>query len=102
MIELTGTQRRHLNSVGHKLPCAAAIGNEGLSDEFIRHVDELFNQHELLKIRLPDISAAKRGECIAKITQTAKAICVGVVGRVAMIYRPFADPEKPGRIQLPD
>lgn len=101
MIELTGKQRRHLNSIGQKLPCAAAVGKDDLSEEFLKHIDELLGQHELLKIRLPEISASKRGECISKITQTSQAVCVGVVGRVAMVYRPFADSGKPGRIELP-
>ncbi len=102
MEEITGKQKRHLRSIGQRLDPRASVGKAGLSDAFIETVRELMTKEELVKIRLPAGPGKWRQETAGIIAESAGAICVGVVGRTALLYRPNEDLAPKNRIHFPE
>jgi len=101
MLELTGKQKRHLRSIGQHLDARAAVGKGGLSDAFLESVRALLAHEELIKIRLPAGPGKWRSEVAAEIAEAVAAVCAGVVGRTALLYRPNEDLDDKKRIHLP-
>ena len=59
-MELAGSQKRHLRSLGHRLDVAISLGKGGLSRGVAAALKELFTRHELLKVRLPALPPEER------------------------------------------
>ena len=87
MGELTGKQKHHLRALGQKLPATAAMGKAGLTEAVLANLNTLLDQHELVKVRLSEGGAADRDALAAQLEQATGALCVGVVGRTALLYR---------------
>ncbi len=102
MQEITGKQKRHLRSIGQRLDPRASVGKAGVSDAFIEAVRELLTKEELVKLRLPPGPGKWRQETAEIIAQGAQAVCVGVVGRTALLYRPNEDLAPKKRIHFPE
>lgn len=92
-MELTSKQRRWLRGQAHGLDALVQVGKSGLSDGLIRQTDEVLGRHELIKVRfLADRD--DRREQTAALVAAAGAQLAGAIGRVAILYRQHADPEK--------
>ncbi len=69
------------------------VGRNGLGDAVRREIEAALDHHELIKVRLsPD-----RDERVGLISEIAAGIAcevVGAIGRVVILYRPAADPER--------
>ena len=88
MQELTGKQKRHLRGLGQRLGWLASVGKAGVSEAFIEAVQNLLSQEELVKIRLQAGPGTWRQMIARQIAESVGAVCVGVVGRTALLYRP--------------
>ncbi len=95
MIELTGKQRRYLRSLAQQAKPLASVGKAGLSDDLVSNISRLLEQHELVKVRVPAGSGADRAFCCESLAQATQSACIGVVGRVVLLYRPNPDLAKP-------
>ena len=95
MIELTGKQKRYLRSLAQQAKPLASVGKAGLSEDLVRNVSRLLEQHELVKIRVPAGSGADRAFFCESLAQATQSACIGVVGRVVLLYRPNPQLEKP-------
>ena len=99
MSDLTSKQRAHLRGLAHSLKPLAHVGKEGVTPAAVRALQQTFDTHELVKVRV--LEAAPQD-----VRETAQALAEGVdgasvvqtVGRNATLYRP--DPDAP-QIQLP-
>ncbi len=98
-MELTSKQQRHLRGLGQRLTAAIAIGRGGLSEEAAAHLDEALSRHELVKIRLP--AGPQRKVLPAEAAEALDAMCVGLVGRTALLYRPNPKLDAQHRVNLP-
>ncbi|HKK71535.1 MAG TPA: ribosome assembly RNA-binding protein YhbY [Candidatus Krumholzibacteria bacterium] len=98
-LDLAGYQRRALRAAAHDLQPVAHVGKDGLSETFLRSVDEALAAHELIKVRFVD-HKDERKEMAARLAERLDAAVAGVVGHVAILYRPHAEPEK-RRVELP-
>ena len=87
-MELTGPQKRHLRSLGHRLPVAMTVGKAGLSEGLAAALKELFNRHELLKVRLPAVPPEERESLDEELARSAGAVVAGAVGRTVLLYKP--------------
>jgi len=99
MGELSGAQRKYLRGVAHGYKPVVQIGKEGLSDSVVGAIDSAIDAHELVKIKI----AADRDErerLVPIIEERLNCECVGTVGRMAILFRRHADPEKQ-KITLP-
>lgn len=95
---LTSSQRKHLRGLAHHLDPVARVGKNGLTEAFLANLEEALESHELVKIKLAGEKDQKR-EQAAEICEHLKCELTGLVGHVAMLYRPARDPDK-RQIQL--
>jgi RNA-binding protein len=93
MPALTGADRRHLRGLAHSLEPLVRIGGAGLSDPVVAAVNAALDDHELIKVKI----AADRDERAAIAEDAARrtgAELAGLVGHVAILFRPAADAER--------
>ena len=99
MPDLTSKQRAHLRGLAHALKPLAHVGKEGVTPAAVRALQQTFDTHELVKVRVLEAAPQDARE-------TARALAAGIdgahvvqtVGRNATLYR--AHPETP-TITLP-
>lgn len=97
MSDLTGAQRRFLRARAQADSAAVSVGTKGLTDEVRQVLDKALASRELVKVRLP--SGVDRKVAAAQAAEAGSAALVGLVGRVALLYRP--DPDSP-KFTLPN
>ena len=85
---LTGFQKRHLRSLGHRLDVAMTVGKGGLSEGVAGRLRDLFTRAELLKVRLPALPPQDRQALAGELADAAGASLAGSVGRTVLLYRP--------------
>ena len=99
MADLTSKQRAHLRSLAHHLKPILQVGAEGVSEAFLRSLEEAFNTRELLKVKVLDNAPEDaRATADAIVERLAGAHVAQTIGRTFVLYR--RHPEKP-EIQLP-
>ena len=87
MQTLTGKQSRHLRSLAHALEPIVIVGKEGASEGVLTATDQALVDHELVKIRLPDVERSERAVLAQKIAEGTRSALAGTIGRVAILYR---------------
>jgi RNA-binding protein len=97
---LTSRQRAHLRKLAHHLDPVVHVGQRGLTEAVIAGVEETLAAHELIKVRLAG-DRERRSELTAEIARRTGANLAGTIGRIAILYREHADPERRS-IELPD
>ena len=90
---LTGAQRRQLRAQAHHLEPVAELGRHGLSDAFVGELDRALASHELIKVRLR-ADRDERQQLLPELAGRLACEAVGMVGQVAILYRPAAEPER--------
>ncbi|MBX3269974.1 MAG: ribosome assembly RNA-binding protein YhbY [Sandaracinaceae bacterium] len=95
---LRGAQKRHLRGLAHHLEPVVLVGKAGVTDALVAATDRALTDHELIKVKLPQIERAERAELILALERKTGAEVAGVAGRVAILYR--RNPDEPV-IQLP-
>jgi RNA-binding protein len=97
--ELRGFQRRALRAQAHALRPIVQIGQAGITPKVVQALHEALDAHELLKVRLVAFQD-RRKEIATELADAARCELVGLVGSVAILFRPNPDPAK-RRISLP-
>ena len=98
-LELTGSDRRHLRRLAHALEPVVQIGAAGVTPGVVSALDRALGDHELVKVRITR-EREERGEIAGAIAEQTRSAVAGLVGHVAVLYRPAPDPER-RRIELP-
>lgn len=96
---LTSKQRRWLRGEAHPLTPLVQVGGKGVTDAVAEELDRALTIHELVKVRLAG-DRDERQAGAAKLATRTHAHLVGLVGRVATLYRQHPDPEN-RRFRLP-
>lgn len=96
---LSGAARTYLRGRAHGLKPAVHLGKDGLTDGVAASIDASLRAHELVKVRLA-ADRDERKELAAAIEERLACECVGIVGRMAILFREHEDPEK-RTIKLP-
>lgn len=89
----SGSHRRRLRALAHHLEPLVQVGKEGVSPAVLRATDQALTDHELVKVRLPQVDKAERTAMAEALSQGTQSTLAGVTGRVAILYR--RHPEKP-------
>jgi len=97
-MQLTGAQRRYLRGAAHSLKPVVQIGKMGLVQGTLAEIETALKAHELIKVRFTDHKDRKQA-LSREIEKTLEVACAGLIGSIAILYRP--NPEKPRRIRLP-
>jgi RNA-binding protein len=99
VIALTGGDRRHLRRLAHAQDPVVQIGAAGVTPGVIAALDRALADHELVKVRIAR-ERDERSEIAAALADETRSAVAGLVGHVAVLYRPAADPDR-RRIALP-
>jgi RNA-binding protein len=92
-MELTSAQRKRLRALAHRLEPVVQVGKEGATDEVAEQVDRALAAHELVKVRFV-AGKEEKAELVAGLCARTGAVAAGVVGHVAIFFRPHPHPEK--------
>jgi RNA-binding protein len=88
MIEpLSNLQIRRFKSAAQFLEPMLKVGKAGLSDGFVRSVNEALAQHELVKIKFAEFKEQKKELAPQLAEQTASHLIMRV-GNVMVLHRP--------------
>jgi RNA-binding protein len=96
---MKGSARKYLRSLAHHLKPLVIIGRSGINKQVIGSVDLALKDHELIKVKFGEFKEAKK-EISAEIAQVTKSELIGIIGNIAMFYRPHPQPEK-RKIKVP-
>lgn len=93
MDSLTNQQISTLKSMAQRLEPMLKVGKAGLSDGFVKTVDEALALHELVKVKFADFKDEKKtlSPLLAEKTQS---FLVMRVGNVVVLYRQQPDKSK--------
>ncbi len=86
-------QIRKLKALAQRLEPVLHVGKGGVTDAFLKSVDEALGSHELIKIKFAAFKDEKH-ELSALIAGKTSSFLVAQVGHVAVLYRAPADPAK--------
>ena len=83
MADLTSKQRAHLRGLAHALKPLAHIGKEGVTDAAVRALQQTFDTHELVKVRVleaapesaKDTAHALAGRAVRPVSHTPSQSC---------------------------
>ena len=96
---MTSGQRKYLRSLAHKLKPVIFIGKGGVSAEILKATETALNDHELIKIRFIE-NKTRKNDLADRICQETSSELAGIIGHVAIVYRPSRDSKK-RKIKLP-
>jgi RNA-binding protein len=85
---LTGKQLGFLRGRAHPLAPRLTLGKKGITDGFVKELDESLTESELVKIRL----GKHVKESLSQLGGRVGATLVQNVGRSAVFYRAFPEP----------
>ena len=90
---LTNAEKRDLKARAQRLEPVVKLGHGGLSDAFIRSMDEALTQHGLVKMKFSDHKEEKK-ELAPQIAERTGSAIVMQVGNVAVFFRPKPEAEE--------
>lgn len=95
---LTGKQRAYLKSKANTLDPIFQIGKNGISDNFIKQVEEALEARELIKIKVLNNSLLEATEVANEIADKTDAEFVQSLGSKFVLYK---ESKENKRIELP-
>lgn len=95
---LTGKERSYLKGLAHSMDPIFQIGKNGLTENFIKQVDEALEARELIKINVLNNSLLDAKETGNELAKETKAEFVQSIGHKFILYRESKENKK---IQLP-
>lgn len=98
-MKLSSNQRKFLEAMANHLSPVVRIGKQGLEAKIVSSVNDAFNSHELIKIKILDSSPATTQEVADAAIKGSGAELVRIIGRVIVLYKAFTN--KPRKIELP-
>ena len=102
MKKLTSIQAKFLRGIAHALKPVVFVGQKGVTPALIASTDEAFQRHELIKVKFIDFKEKEqKKEIAAALENKTNSQLAGMIGHVAILYRPQDDPEK-RKIVLPN
>ena len=84
---LKGSDRKHLRGLAHHLKPVVQVGRQGLIENLITTVSQALDAHELIKVKFVDFRQQKE-ELSLEIATRTKSELAGLVGNIAILYRP--------------
>ena len=95
---LTGKQRSYLKGLAHNLDPLFQLGKSGLTENFIKQVEEALETKELIKIKILQNCDLDPRETANEIVEELNAEFVQSIGSKFVIYK---ESKKNKKIELP-
>lgn len=92
-MELTSSAKKQLRGLAHSLEAIVRVGKDGVTPGLLAEINQALLDHELIKVKFLDHKEARR-ELTQTIAEASGAGVAGVVGHVAILYRPHPEAEK--------
>ena len=86
-ISLSNAQKRELKARAQRLEPAVRLGHGGVSEAFLKGLDEALTLHELVKVKFTDFKEEKK-TLAPEIAEKTGSELVMRVGNVAVYFRP--------------
>ena len=90
---LPGSVVRKLRSLAQKLEPILSLGKAGATDAFLKSLDEVLGQRELVKIRFAAFKD-ERKTLAPQLAEKTNSHLIWIVGHVAVYYRQQSDEAK--------
>jgi len=88
---LNNSQIRRFKATAQHLEPILKVGKAGLSEGFIRSVEEALGQHELVKIKFVEFKEQKK-ELVPQLAEKTSSHLIMRVGNVMVLHRPRPTP----------
>ena len=88
---LTSKQRARLRSIASTEDTILQLGKGGVTDNFIKSVDEALAARELIKFRVLESAMISVRDAATEVADATDAEVVTVIGSKAVLYRPSED-----------
>lgn len=98
---LSKKQLRFLRGLAHNLNPLAMIGQQGLTTQVIKAVEDVFRNHELIKVKVQSTADVDRSETAAELAQKTGSALVQIIGGIIVLYRPNKDLPPDQTIHIP-
>ena len=93
MEELNNAQLRKLKAMAQRMDASIKVGKQGLSEGFIKSLDEELSRHELVKVKFVEFKDKKK-ELAPQIADRTNSRLVMQVGNVVVLFRRNPDEAK--------
>ncbi len=90
---LTNSTISKLKGLAQRLDPVLALGKAGVTEAFVKSLDEAIAQHELVKIKFAAFKD-ERKTLAPQLAERTGSRLVWIVGHVAVFYRQQPDPTK--------
>ncbi|QZY57081.1 ribosome assembly RNA-binding protein YhbY [Crassaminicella profunda] len=95
---LTGKQRSYLKGLANGVKPIAQIGKSGITENFIKQIDDALEARELIKVNVLENSLLDTKETANEVAKQTRAYFIQAIGNKFVIYRPS---NKNPEIQIP-
>lgn len=95
---LTGKQRAYLKSIANTMDPIFQIGKNGISENFIKQVEEALEAREIIKIKVLNNSLLDATEVAREVAEKSNSEFVQSIGNKFVIYK---ESEENKKIELP-
>ena len=93
MEQLNNAQIRKLKGLAQRMDASLKIGKQGLSEGFIKSLDEELSRHELVKIKFTEFKEQKK-DLAPQLAEKTRSHLVTLLGNVAVLFRRQPDEAK--------
>jgi len=101
-IPLMGFQKKYLRGLAHDLKPVVLVGQNGVTEQVLRELDEALSRRELVKIKFLSVKdREEKALHLREIEKKSGGEAAGVIGHTAILYRKQREPEK-RKIRLPE
>lgn len=97
---LTSKERAYLRSLANTMDSIFQFGKGGISENFIKQIDDAIEVRELIKITVLENAEADIKELASEICEKAHCQSVQIIGRKIVFYRQAREKDK-RKIVLP-
>lgn len=88
---ITGKQRSYLKGIANNIDPIFQLGKNGLTDNFVRQVDDALKAREIVKINVLKNSVLDPTEVGSQLAEALNAEFVQSIGRKFVLYRQSED-----------
>ncbi|MCT4562828.1 MAG: ribosome assembly RNA-binding protein YhbY [Maledivibacter sp.] len=84
---LTSKQRSYLKGLANNIEAVAYIGKEGISEGFLKQLDDVLEARELVKVSIQKNSILDTKEAANEVAKLTRSEFVQAIGRKFVLYR---------------
>lgn len=84
---LTGKQRSYLKGIANRLEPIFQVGKNGITENFIKQVDDALEKREIIKIKVLNNSLLDAKEVASEVAKKTNAEFVQSIGNKFVLYR---------------